>query len=159
MNISIIKGDFKYLDDCAEILKGSELGITYFINRNDEYIGKDLLKEGFEKEEIYVALDEDKNCVGFVWILINGIFHCYPYLHVVAVKYELRGKGIGKQLMNFFEEVAFVQDNSPRAFLEVGGFNSKAIKLYKELGYVQVGEIPNLYVTGITEFLMMKLRS
>ena len=34
MNISIIKGDFKYLDACAEILKGSELGTTYFINRN-----------------------------------------------------------------------------------------------------------------------------
>jgi len=41
----------------------------------------------------------------------------------------------------------------------IGSFNEGAIRLYKNLGYVQVGEIPALYVTGITEFLMMKLRT
>ena len=158
MNISIIKCDLKYLDACAEILRGSELGMRYFISKSKEYVGKETLEEGFNKKEIYVALDENNNCVGFLWILIDGIFHCYPYLHVVAVKKELRGKGLGKQLMNFFEEMAFVEDNSSKAFLVVGSFNTDAKKLYERLGYVQVGEVPDLYVNGLTEFIMMKLR-
>lgn len=158
MEIKIIKADMRYLDDCAEILRDSELGMRYFVNRKQEYVGKKLITESFEKKEMYVALDKEGTCVGFTWIALSGIFHWFPYLHIIAVKADMRGKGIGKQLMAFFEEVSFVQEDCPKAFLVVGDFNTDAIALYKKLGYVQVGEIPGLYVPEISELLMMKER-
>lgn len=158
MKISIIKADMSYLDDCAEILRDSELGMKYYVNKNQEYVGKKLITESFEKKEMYVALDENENCIGFSWIAPNGMFHRFPYLHLIAVKSDKRGKGIGKQLVAFFEEVSFVERECPKAFLVAGDFNTGAIALYKKLGYVQVGEIPGLYVPGISEFLMMKVR-
>ena len=67
-------------------------------------------------------------------------------------------KGIGKKFIDFFEYVSFVDDESKKAFLMVGNFNTTAISLYKKLGYIQVGAVPDLYVSGITEYLMMKAR-
>ncbi len=158
MNISILKGTFEHLKDCAYILEDSILGQKYFTNRDDQYIGESLLKEGFEKGEIYVALNEENQCVGFAWIILNGIFHWFPFLHVLAVKKDLRGRGIGKSLMSFFEEVGFVQDNSPKLFLCVDDFSKEAMGLYKSLGYKEVGPIPDMYITGVVTYLMMKSR-
>lgn len=85
MKASIIKGNIKHLKPCAQILKDSVLGQKYFTDTDNHYIGERILKEGFEKGEIYVALEHSK-CVGFAWIILNGIFHWFPFLHVLAVK-------------------------------------------------------------------------
>lgn len=156
MEITIIKGTLEHLLPCAKILEDSVLGQQYFTDVKNHYIGEKLLKEGFEKGEIYVALDEDLNCVGFAWIVINGIFHWFPFLHVLAVKTERRGKGIGTRLMKYFEEVGFIQDQSNKIFLCVDDFSKEAIRLYRSLGYVEIGPIPDLYKKGMTTCLMMK---
>lgn len=158
MKISIEKGTVEHLEACAQILEDSVLGQKYFLNRNKQYIGQQLLREGFEKGEIYIALTETGECVGFAWIILNGIFHWFPFLHVVAVKRDARGNGIGKQLMAFFEELGFVQDKSSKLFLCVDSFSTEAIGLYKALGYQEVGPIPDMFVPGVTTFLMMKTR-
>ena len=31
------------------------------------------------------------------------MFHSYPYLHMIAVRDDMRGKGIGTELMDFLE--------------------------------------------------------
>lgn len=61
--------------------------------------------------------------------------------------------------MNHFEEVGFIHDKSNRLFLCVDDFSNEAINLYKSLGYVEIGPIPDLYVTGVVTYLMMKSRS
>lgn len=156
MDISIIKASHNNLDACASILGDSELGKRYFVDREDRYIGRELLKEGFDKGEISVALLEDGSCAGFVWIELNGIFHWFPFCHVVAVRADLRGKGVGTALMGRFHEVAFEEDKSPKAFLEVGDFNPSAIALYEKLGYQRVGVVQDLYIRGVGEILMVK---
>jgi ribosomal protein S18 acetylase RimI-like enzyme len=40
----------------------------------------------------------------------------------------------------------------------VADFNPQAKKFYKDLGYKEVGVIPDLYKSGISEYIMMKLR-
>lgn len=40
----------------------------------------------------------------------------------------------------------------------VGDFNIDAKRLYERMGYVVVGELPNFYVEGINEYLMMKTK-
>lgn len=153
MEITIVKGSLYYIDDCEEALTNSELGIRYF---SKEGSARRALEEGFTKGEIYVALDNNQNCKGFIWIILAGIFHSFPYLHIVAVKKESRKHGVGKKLLKFFEEICF-KDYS-KLFLVVADFNPDAKMLYERIGYIEVGTIPNLYREGITEHLMMKSR-
>lgn len=156
MKLTITKANHGHLDACASILGDTELGQRYFVDREDRYIGRELLKEGFDKGEISVALLEDGSCAGFVWIELNGIFHWFPFCHVVAVRADLRGRGVGTALMDRFHEVAFEEDRSPKAFLEVGDFNPSAIALYEKLGYQRVGVVQDLYIRGVGEILMVK---
>jgi len=92
MDVNIIKGEIEQLEVCAKILEDTILGQKYFKDRNDQYIGKSLLKEGFDEEEMVVALDGDGSCVGFAWMIPRGIFHWFPFIHVVAVKKNITGK-------------------------------------------------------------------
>ncbi|AKA67812.1 GNAT family N-acetyltransferase [Clostridium scatologenes] len=153
MDITIIKGNINYIDECEAALVNSELGIRYFDKKGS---AREALMEGFDKGQVYVAIDDNNNCKGFIWVILNGAFHSFPYLHIIAVNQESRSKGIGKKLLKFFEDICFKDYN--KLFLVVGDFNSAARILYEKIGYVQVGTIPDLYREGITENLMMKSR-
>jgi ribosomal protein S18 acetylase RimI-like enzyme len=153
MEVSIIKGSMYHINDCEDILLNSELGIRYF---SKEGSARRTLEDGFNNDEIYVALDINDNCKGFIWFILEGAFHSFPYLHIVAVKKDDRKLGIGKKLLEFFEDICFV--DYTKLFLVVADFNPDAKILYKKIGYIEVGIIPSLYREGITEFLMMKVR-
>jgi hypothetical protein len=45
---------------------------------------------------------------------------------------------------------------SAEVFSVVADFNPEVQRLYEQVGYKQVGVIPNLYKRGVTEHLMMK---
>jgi ribosomal protein S18 acetylase RimI-like enzyme len=153
MEITIVRGSLDYLNDCEDILVNSELGIRYF---SKEGSARKTLEQGFDKEEIYIALDTNNNCKGFIWFILDGIFHSSPYLHIIAVNKESRKQGIGKRLLNFFEGICFKEHT--KIFLVVADFNLDAKMLYERIGYVEVGNVPNLYREGINEHIMMKLR-
>lgn len=153
MKMTIIKGSIEYINDCEDALVNSELGKRYFSQKGS---ARKALQEGFAKGEIYIALDACESCKGFIWFILDGIFHSFPYLHIIAVKQESRNEGIGKKLLKFFEDSCF-KDYS-KLFLVVADFNPDAKILYEKIGYIQVGTIPSLYREGITEHLMMKSR-
>jgi ribosomal protein S18 acetylase RimI-like enzyme len=151
--ITITKAQMQYLEDCKVALVKSKLGQVYFPL---EEKALSTLTEGITKGEIFVAVDEDEGeeCLGFIWFTLEGAFHSFPYLHIIAVKEAFRGMGIGRKLLHFFEETAFTHHS--KVFLVVADFNSEARRLYERLGYQQVGAIPDLYKDGVTEYLMMK---
>ena len=154
VKLQIINGEDKYLLACTEILQKSELGNAYF---SDEQKAKAMLQYALEMKELHIAFNELGECVGFIYYMTNGVFGSYPYLHIVAVKEEYRSCGIGRQLMKYFEDNA---SDSPSAkyFLTVDDFNPRAKKLYENLGYQYVGELPDFYKKGIDCYLMMKRR-
>lgn len=149
--ITVVKGSTEYINACEDALVNSELGRRYFSEKGS---ARKALEDGFNKNEIHVAIDNEKNCIGFVWLILNGIFHSFPYIHIIAVKSEKRGQGIGKILLKFIEDLCFKKYS--KLFLVVAEFNPDAKRLYENLGYSQIGEVPNLYRKGITEYLMMK---
>lgn len=150
MQIKIQKGSYEYLGDCVEALLYSDIGKTYF---NNEAKCQNAIKEGLEQGSLYVAL-ADKVCAGFIWYLPKGAFHSFPYLHIISIKDRYRGKGIGKKLIRFIEDIVFAEVD--KLFLVVADFNLDARRLYERIGYQKVGELPNLYKNGVTEYLMMK---
>ncbi|MEJ5308925.1 MAG: GNAT family N-acetyltransferase [Anaerolineae bacterium] len=152
--ITITQAQMLHLEDCKAALLNSKLGQVYFTVEQNAVA---TLTEGITKGEVFVAIDDDGACVGFIWFIEDGAFHSFPYLHIVAVKAAYRGMGIGQQLLHFFEETAFAQHS--KVFLVVADFNPDARRLYERLGYREVGAIPGLYREGVTEYLMMKVNS
>lgn len=150
MEIIIEKGSLQHLNDCEEALLNSELGRRYFTAGGS---GRRAVLEGLERGNQYVALSENV-CVGFFYFIPEGCFHSFPYLHLISVKEEYRSQGIGKKLMDYFENV--VCADYSKTFLLVADFNPEAKSFYERNGYRKVGEIPGLYRKGITEYLMMK---
>ena len=112
------------LEDCKIALLKSKLGQEYFASEEKAI---SALTEGMLKEEMFVAIDEGGECLGFIWFVLRGAFHSFPYLHIIAVKEEFRGLGIGKKLLSFFEETVFT-DHS-KVFLVVADFNPDAKRL------------------------------
>ena len=154
MNIHIMAADMKYIDSCVEILQKSDLGKAYF---SDYRKAADMLTYAVGQKNVYVALNENRKCMGFIYYMTNGVFGSYPYLHIIAVKEEYRSCGIGKQLIKYFEDNAS-DSSSTKYFLTVDDFNPRAKKLYENLGYKCVGQLPDFYKKGINCYLMMKRR-
>lgn len=153
MEVTVVKGDIKHIVDCEEALINSELGKRYFSELGK---ARRALEEGFNDNDLFVAVDNNNKCLGFVWVILNGIFHAHPYVHIIAVKNEYRGQGIGKMLLKHIEDLYF-EDHS-KLFLVVSDFNPDAKRLYQEIGYSVIGDIPDLYRQGISECLMMKAK-
>ena len=131
-------------------------GIRYFapgFKGTAEAIGMHSASQHSAKDTLYVAFIGEE-CVGFTYIIPKGAFHSFPYLHIIAVKEEYRNKGIGKALLDYSEKIAY--EMADRFFLVVGDYNPDAKRFYERNGYQQVGEIPNLYRPGVTEYLMAK---
>ena len=139
--------------DCLLCIKHSELWDTYFKSNTS---AENNIKEMITKKQIYVALNKNDKCIGFMGVINNGCFRKFSYLSLIAVKKRYRGKGIGKELINKFEEIGFKKAN--RVFLLVSNFNKKAQLLYKKLDYKKVGKIPDLFKIGVSEHLLVKYK-
>ena len=153
MDVSIVRGDHGHLKDCVEALVHSELAKVYYPTKE---IAESLLKEGITKQEIYVALDERFACVGYIWFALSKMFYKFPYVCQLAVRKEHRGQGIGTKLLSFIEEIAF--KDWPKLFITVSDFNQRAKKLYEEIGFDEVGFVPDLFKDGVAEYVMVKVR-
>lgn len=151
MKINIVQAEVKHLMECKEVLQESALGEIYF---PDEKKIIRVLEAAISKKEILVAIDKDDKCIGFIWFTLDGTFNKYPYLHMIVVKKEYRNYGIGKSLLQYFEEIS--AQGSSKIFLLVADFNNKAKELYMEIGYKYIGVIPHFYKDGVNENLMMK---
>ena len=148
--ITFAKGNERHLKDCKDALCKSALGEKYFSSPGS---AENAIREGFRQGNLYVALIGEE-CVGFTYIIPKGAFHGFPYLHIIAIKVEYRGRGIGKALLDYSERIAL--EMADKLFLVVADYNPDAKRFYERNGYQQVGEIPNLYRSGITEYLMAK---
>ena len=101
------------------------------------------LLEGFEKlskrenHRIFIAEDENHTFVGYLWVgegtnMMTGLKH--GYIYDIFVKEELRGKGIGKILLEKAQSYCRERGYS-RILLMVSVNNETAMKLYSKMGF------------------------
>lgn len=142
---------------CSEVIFDSDLGKKYYPSLRTL---EAKVEKGIQEDEVYLAYQNDE-CVGLIWYQENGIFHEFPFLHMIVVKSSVRGKGIGTLLMNFFEERALYKEGKKglrtKVFLLVADFNEVAKKMYQSRGYEIIGEVPGLFRKRIAETLMYKI--
>lgn len=151
MNVQFKKGTIEYLDSCIKAMENSTLCTSYFQSEESK---KNAVMEGINRGTLYVVLCSGE-CAGFAYFIPEGAFHAYHYLHLIAIREEYRGKGIGKKLLEFIEDMLF--KTRDKIFLLVGDYNPDAKIFYEKLGYKYLGTIPSLYRKGIDEYLMMKV--
>jgi len=153
MKIIIVPATLSHINECKNAIMDSELGNRYATNNEQSSI---LFTKGINDEEIYIATDMNGQFLGYIWIDLDGVFSNFPYVRSIAVRKKYRGQGIGKKLLSHFEALGFKQ--SSKLFLLVSDFNTRAKKLYTELGYQEMAIIPDLFKPEISEFLMMKVK-
>ena len=152
MNVAIRKAEKEDLRGCVSALENSALSTAYFQTEESRV---SAAKEAIDSGNTYVAFYEDE-CVGFVYYIEQGAFHAFHYIHLIAVKEDYRGKGIGKELLSYVEKVLF--ETRDKIFLVVGDYNPGGRIFYEKSGYTYIGTIPNLYRDGVNEDIMMKVR-
>ncbi|MFN8349183.1 MAG: GNAT family N-acetyltransferase [Spirosomataceae bacterium] len=102
-------------------------------------------------KDVFVA-EIQSQPVGFIIIQTEGTFR--GYIQTLCVAEEFRGQGVGRKLLEFAEEN--VRTYSVNLFICVSDFNQKALKLYREFGFEQIGLLPDLVKKGFTEILLRK---
>ena len=145
LNIRLVT-DTGVFNECARMMEASDPWMTLGMN----YQQCRLAFDGPCKE-IYVAEFENK-LAGFVILQVCGTFK--GYIQSICVAEGCRGRGIGKQLLQFCERRILAI--SPNVFICVSSFNKRAIKLYYEMGFKLVGELTNFVKEGFTELLLRK---
>ena len=132
---------------CAQIMSTTEPWIT---------LGRDYARcltiVQLSTHEAWVALDADDRVAGFVLLVMEGAV--VGYIRSIAVREDLRSRGVGRVLLSFVEQR--VHEDSPNVFLCVSSFNPRARALYERHGFHAVGELPDFVVQGHSEWLMRK---
>lgn len=138
--------DASKIATCALLMSGSDPWVSYDM----EY---DQCLKAFEGpfKEIYV-MENGSHLLGFAILQICGTFK--GYIQTLCVTENQRGKGFGKQLLQFCEDR--ILKISPNVFICVSSFNEGALKLYEEFGFRLVGELKDFLKEGFTELLLRK---
>ena len=103
--------------------------------------------------EQYVA-ESDGTPAGVVGFISEPVFARGGCVLFLAVRDEMRRRGIGRQLMGFVERKIFTQ--SSNIYVSVSSCNRPACCFFERLGYLKVGEIPDLLVPGTSEWILRK---
>src|SRR5260370_37217133 len=113
---------------------------------------EDLLRDGFGPEPKFRCLiaEWDSKAAGFAFFFHNySTWRGRPglYLEDLFVLPELRGKGIGKALLQSVAQVA-VRENYYGIRWMVLEWNEPALKFYESLGATILGEWETMLLTG-----------
>lgn len=155
--MGIVKAEITDLEQCIDLLFIPEVGQLYFPRRE---LLRVELEENLNKDEIYVEKTKEEQIIrGVIWYQQSGLFHSFPYLHMIAVRDTCRQQGIGNKLLEFFEQNSLHNSKNQirtRTFLLVSDFNKSAQDFYRKHGYEEIGKIKNLFRKDVTENLFMK---
>lgn len=133
---------------CASLMASSEPWIT--LGRDLEACREALTRPG---SELFVARSRENDLpAGFILLAPYGLA-ASPYIASVAVAAEVRGQGVGSELLRFAERRFAGRGH---LFLLVSSFNHHAQRLYRRHGYEFVGKLEDYCVPGHSELIFHK---
>jgi ribosomal protein S18 acetylase RimI-like enzyme len=86
--------------------------------------------------------------------LVRRGFLAGDYLELLAVDASTRSRGLGARLLAHCEAEVFARARN--FYVCVSDFNADARRFYRRHGYVQVGRLDDLLITGSAEILLRK---
>ncbi len=123
-----------------------------------EYLDEKSGAEFFAQQTYTAVAELDGEVVGMYILHPNNIGRCGHICNAsYAVKYGMRGKHIGEALVKDCLEQAKAHGFGILQFNAVVASNEPALKLYKKLGFVQLGTIPKGFLNkdGVYEDIIV----
>lgn len=154
--ISIKKVREEELMKVSSMLFSSQLGSRYYPT---EKTLKEKLGIGLASGDHILAIRSGDEIIGLLWFQMQGAFYMFPYLHMIFIKDQFQGKGLGRQVLQYFEDYVLNGEQKKiksKVFLVVGDWNKEAIRFYEKMGYMMIGTIPELFRKRTDEHLLMK---
>ena len=105
------------------------------------------------REGVYVG-EENEVVAGVVWFLAEPALADGGLVMLLAVRPEMRRRGIGRQLLGFAERKIFSQSQS--VYFSVSSLNNTGLQFLEKMGYTKVSEIPPAVESGHTQWLLRK---
>ncbi len=128
-------------EDIESVLKLTKIPEFDNPNSSNNMESREYFKE-YIKNGIFLVAKKDKETIGFVTgeFMLGG----YVYIDALSVNSSLRGKGIGKKLIDSFEKIAkakgvkYIHLTAPKS-------NKKTIKFYEKNKYDKGKEFIQFY--------------
>lgn len=134
--------------EIAEMLSTSEPWVT--LNFSSVSLASYLAREDSSLHRYIVTVDDNLAgviCIRFPWL--RG-----PYIELLGVSPDYRGKGIGKQLLTWAEIEA--RRESKNLWVLTSSFNQNALDFYLKQGFYPIGPIQGLVSPEHDEILLRK---
>ena len=121
------------------IIRYAEITDFLWLKEHEKYISDKILKTKIETKEVYIV-QEDKEIVG--WLRYNLFWDNVPFMNKIFLLEEYRRKGIGRKLVNYWEEKMKEQDY--QNVLTSTQSNEEGQHFYRKMGYTEIGSIKYL---------------
>ena len=151
MNFNLVKGDAARIAEYCEIFYDSKLYDAYF---SEPGVLENWLRNAINEGTLYIAMSSKDEPIGAMIMEMAGMCGL-PYLHLLGVKKNFRGMGIGSGLIKIFIGVAEAS-GAPNMFIMTSHFNVRAKKLYQSMGFVPQCLLKDVMHKGISEWLFMR---
>lgn len=116
-----------------------------FPYENDYEIKKWFRSKTFSVRNKYYSIrDKDGKLIGYMGIKNKNFFRKSSFLGIVFDP-DLVNRGYGTQALKLFLPYYFKELNMKTLYLEVAEFNERALKLYKNIGFVEDGYYLDLF--------------
>lgn len=99
--------------------------------------------------DLLMAVEDEKN-ITIGWVFLQNIDYHHGRASIgILLSPEGRGHGYGKAAMRQMLEIGFNQLRLHKIYLTTRGFNDRAIRLYRNLGFVVEGHLrEHAFVNG-----------
>lgn len=101
---------------------------------HDKHVSADLLAQKIDRQEVYVAYDDD---VFAGWLRYSLFWDNTPFMNMLFLLLEYRGEGIGRQLTLFWEEQ--MKEQGYKTLMTSIQQNESAQHFYTHMVYQAVG--------------------
>lgn len=106
-----------------------------YIRDRDHHISKSLILSKIKGNEIYIPRNQDESTIG--WMRYGYFWDNTPFMNMIWVDEQYRGKGIGKQVVLFWEDQ--MKQKGFKSVMTSTPANEEAQHFYRKLGYRDAG--------------------
>ena len=120
-------------------IRYAEITDYLWLKEHEKYISDKILKTKIEKKEVYIV-HEDKEIAG--WLRYNLFWDNVPFMNKIFLLEEYRRRGIGRELVNYWEEK--MKEQGYQNVLTSTQSNEEGQHFYRKIGYTEIGSIKYL---------------
>lgn len=106
-----------------------------YIRERDHHILENLILPKIKKNEIYILRNQDESNIG--WMRYGYFWDNTPFMNMIWVDEQYRGKGVGKQVVLLWEDQ--MKQYGFKLVMTSTQANEEAQHFYRNLGYRDAG--------------------